>query len=208
MWLFIKPEDPDFEKQLERLQPTTGYCIFADIVGSTEMKSADIKSWIRHINNTFANIGTFLTPFPPLKVVGDEMIFFIPQARVDETRHTALHLFADLVEIAREKDPIFRSVKIAVTYCNDVYAITFVPETSDFYGRDIDLTARLLTVAESREIIMNEAFVLRVRECYDATGNKEQFPEVNQIIGPWLQRFKGFKAYIPIYKLPGLSTTD
>jgi len=208
MSLLINPDSPDFRSMLEKLQPTRGYCIFVDIVGSTEMKSAGIRAWIPLIHNTFANIRTFLTPFAPLKAIGDELMFFVADAVVQETGESALTFFSGLASIARDADRIFKSVKIAAAYCCDAYDITFVPGRSDIYGRDIDLTARLLTLASSREIIMNELFVRRVRDCYATAGNKQDFPEVGQIIGPWLERFKGVEGYTPVYRLPDVRNQD
>jgi len=202
MSFLINPDDHEFRQKIEALEPATGYCIFVDIVGSTEMKSANIKQWITLIHNTFTNIRSFLAPFRPLKAVGDELMFFVPDALVQKTGESALRLFSGLASIARDRDSIFKSVKIAAAYCCDAYDITFVPQTSDIYGADIDLTARLLTLASGREIIMNEDFTQRVRNCYATIGNKQQFPEVEQIIGPWLERFKGVERYITVYKLP------
>jgi class 3 adenylate cyclase len=72
----------------------------------------------------------------------------------------------------------------------------------DIYGKDIDLTARLLSIAQPREIVMSETFVQRVRRDFEtkARGNQDQFPEVNHITGPISETFRGFDTPIPVFK--------
>jgi len=204
MSLLINPDDPELGRKLDSLQPERGHCIFVDIVGSTEMKAGGIRKWVAMINNTFANARSFLMPFAPLKSIGDELMFFISDMRLQKTGESSLGIFSGMASIAQEEEPYYRDVRIAVAYCEQAYDITFMPGVPDVYGRDIDLTARLLTLAGSREVVMNEAFVERVRADYGNAGNKEQFPEVELMVGPWLERLKGFDEYVRIYKLPDI----
>ena len=51
------------------------------------------------------------------------------------------------------------------------------------------------------EIIMNGNFVEHIRDSYEKISNKKQFQEVNEILGPWPVKLKGFKHYVNIYKL-------
>ncbi len=202
MTLYINPNEPSLKDSVDSLEPTTGYCIFIDIAGSTEMKSDDIKKWIALIHNTFSNIKGFLNPLPPLKIIGDEIMYYIPDEALEKAGHTPLTIFAELTNIAKEEEEPYKDVRIAVAHCKHVYNITFNPGATDYYGKDIDLTARLLTKARSQEIIMNEPFYEQIKSCYDAIGNKEQLLEVNEVKGPWVELFKGFEHYITIYKLP------
>ncbi|MCH7619985.1 MAG: hypothetical protein IH880_09510, partial [Candidatus Marinimicrobia bacterium] len=78
---------------------------------------------------------------------------------------------------------------------------TFVPDSIDIYGKDIDLTARLSSLAESQEIMMNFAFVEKVKEEYEKTGKSLSYAEVEQIKGPWPTKISGFKEYQNIYKV-------
>jgi class 3 adenylate cyclase len=201
--LLIDPSRRDFEKSLDALQPTTGFCIFADIADSTAMKDSSVKLWIVYICNIFRNIQTFL-PGRPLKAIGDQLMYFIPDSQLQETGTTPLGMFDALAKIAREPDEehYFKNTRIAVAYCLDSYAITFVPGGVDYYGKDIDLTARLLTKAKPREIVMNEPFREMVTGRYKAIANKEQFFAVTQIEGPKRVKFKGFDDDVPIYTLP------
>ena len=202
--LYIHPWMPNLKEVLESLQPTPGFCIFVDIVGSTEMKDADIQHWILWTMNTFTNMRTYLPPFSLIRAIGDQLMFFASDARLDETGKNALRLFHDLTSIVREPDTHFvKEVKAAMAYCEDSYYITFVAENSvDYYGKDIDLTARLLAKASAREVVMNEECYRRLLDRYGRTGNNEQFPEVTEIIGPETEHLKGFRTGIPIYRLP------
>lgn len=169
--------------------------------------------WASAIFNTFSNLRAFLPPQAiPLKSLGDALMYYIPELllsgpvtgplAVHVPGGGALSLFAALVAAAHDPDPVYEQVKIAVAYCTDAYSLTFVKGFEDIYGKHIDLTARLLTKAHPREVVMNEPFVERVKAAYQQIGKKEQFPEVDQILGPWPELFKGFKDVIPIYKLP------
>jgi len=101
-----------------------------------------------------------------------------------------------------DNEPYLAKVKISAAYCREAYDITFLRGVQDIYGKDIDLTARLMSVAESQEIVMNAPFVEQVRTEYTRMLNKEQFECVKKIRGPWPHKFKGFESegYIDIYK--------
>lgn len=200
MSLFIDPNASEFKTQIMNLQPTPGYCFFFDIVGSTELKNESLSKWILFIYNTFANIRSyFFFKFKPLKSLGDGLLFFIPES--DMKGETPLILFKSLCEITNSNESYFKHVKIGVSYCNDAYDITFIKNSTDIYGKDIDLTARLASIAGSQEIIMNSDFVEHVRSGYEQTGNKAQFKEVKEIIGPWPVKLKGFRNHVNIFKL-------
>lgn len=203
MSLYIDPTDPKLKDKISRLIPTSGYCIFVDIVGSTELKDKNLTKWILFIYNTFANIiGNLFMAFNPLKSIGDELMFFIPESELKG--ETALSIFSalcNIIKIINSNKSYLREVKIGVAYCQQAYDITFIKGTIDIYGKDIDLTSRLLSVAKSNEIIMNYEFVEQIHKKYNMIENKDQFEEVPLIVGPWPQQFKGFKKSVNIYKI-------
>lgn len=130
-------------------------------------------------------------------------MFYISEDRLHETHETALNLFAYLASVATEDDGRnFCKVKIAAAYCDHAYNITFIRGVSDVYGIDIDLTGRLKSGLSEGEIVMNEAFYMKIREAYDPIANKEQFCEVEHIVGPIMQHFKGIPDPVNTYKLP------
>ncbi len=203
MSFFVDPEDAEFKTHIMDLQPTPGYCLFFDIVGSTELKDESLSKWILFIHNTFANIRSYLfLKFRPLKSLGDELLFFIPEN--DMKGETPVILFNSLCQILNSNEPYLRDVKIGAAYCKYAYDISFIKNAPDIYGKDIDLTARLASLAGSKEIIMNSDFVEHIRAGYEKTGNKAQFKEVKEIVGPWPVMLKGFKKYVNIYKLINL----
>ena len=85
--------------------------------------------------------------------MGDGLLFFIPES--DMNGETPLILFNSLCEIINSTEAYLRHVKIGAAYCNDAYDITFIKNAPDIYGKDIDLTARLASLACSKEIRHN-----------------------------------------------------
>ena len=200
MSLFINPYDKDLPQKVLQLKPIKGYCFIIDIAGSTELKDIDLSKWIIFIYNTFANImGNLFMKFNPIKSLGDALMFFIPEDNMQD--ENPLTLFHALWNIISSDEPNLREVKIGASYCSDAYDITFVPDTYDIYGKDIDLTARLSSIAESQEILMNRAWVEKVREEYERTGKPNAYPEIELIKGPWPVKISGFREYQTIYKV-------
>lgn len=211
--LYFDPNDSTVITRLAALQPQPGYCVVTDIVGSTALKDRGLQRWAPAIFNTFGNVRAFLPPQAmPLKSLGDALMFFIPASllsgrttgslAVNIPDGEALEIFTALVSSVRDPDPVYEQLKVAVAYCTDAYPLTFVKGFEDVYGKDIDLTFRLLSCAHPREVVMNEAFAQRVNATYAQIGNQAEFPEVPRIVGPWPEHFKGFKTTMPIYKLP------
>ena len=156
----------------------------------------------------FSLVRNYLKDCIPLKSLGDSLMFYVPESELNQRNQTALDLFQPLTYVAQEEaKDIFGRSKIAVTYCQDAYEITFLKGTNDIYGKDIDLTARLMGLAGEGEILMNESFVDRVREVYNASPLQREFPDVQKIVGPWPQSFKGFGGYVNAYKLPAAGTS-
>jgi class 3 adenylate cyclase len=129
-------------------------------------------------------------------------MFYIPETRLAEIGEHPLSLFTSLCRLAAEPDPVYREVKISAAFGQHAFELTFVEDTHDIYGKDIDLTNRLLAFAGAREIVMNAGLVERVKGVYSRLTAKDEYPEVEQIVGPWPQALKGFATQIPIFKVP------
>ena len=202
MTLFFDPSDPDLRAKMDALKPTPGYCILVDIVGSTAMKDDSLLQWAPKIHNAFANTMSFLSPsIRPLKSIGDELMFYVSSETLSLLSETPLNLYAGLYSVAGELDPLYTAVKVAIAYCESAYRLSFLPGTEDVYGKDIDLTARLLSKACPRDVIMNETFVNMVKESLRTKGsNRDQFAEVNRIEGPFPTQLAGFAAPVNIFK--------
>ena len=200
MTLFINPEVPDLYEKIRRLNPTPGFCFFIDIVSSTEMKDEELHKWIAYIYNVFTNIQTFLyMKFRPMKSIGDCLMFFIPES--DMRDETPLTLFDGLYKIITSNESYLKEVKIGAVYCRNVYNISFIEGNIDYYGKDIDLATRLLSKANSKEIVFNDEFFNRIRSEYDSISNKDNFPYIMTILGPFLERIRGFRKNILFYRL-------
>jgi hypothetical protein len=199
MSLYINPNDPDLKEKIERISPTPGFCIFIDIVGSTKLKDQGLKRWIAFIYNVFANITTYLyMKFTPIKIMGDCFMFYIPES--DMKDETALTIFDGLYKIISSNEPYLRDVKIGAAFCRDAYNISFIEGNLDFYGKDIDLASRLLSLARPKEIVFNDEFYNRVRRRHNSIINKDNFPYMDNITN-FSSPIRGFSEQISAYRL-------
>jgi len=199
---------PSLKRELDELQPTLGYCILVDMVDSTALKDQGLDVWPMRIFNTFSLVRNYIPQFRPLKSMGDSLMFYVRETDLNEKKLTALDLFLALSFAVQEEDKeIFGRTKVAAVYCKDAYEITFIQNTNDIYGKDVDLAGRFVSIALEGEIMMNESFVEKVRTAYKESPIQNQFPDVQKIAGPWPQMFKGFSGYINVYKLPGGGTS-
>jgi class 3 adenylate cyclase len=74
MSLLFNPNDRDLKQKIQRLAPSPGYCVIADIVGSTKMKDDALPSWAARIYNTFSLLTSYLH-VSSLKSIGDALMF-------------------------------------------------------------------------------------------------------------------------------------
>jgi hypothetical protein len=201
--LYIDPCDPQLASQVAALKPTPGYCIFIDVVGSTEMKRKGIRHWVALIHNCFADVNSALHPFPPLKGIGDELMYYIEEADLQAQRQSALGIYDALFGIAGNKKPDFPETKICAGYAEDVYPLTFLARVRDYYGSDIDRIARLKSASPqpaARSVLIDNHFYDRVREAHRAIGNAQQFDSFQRLKGPERMSGKGVPEQIQYYQ--------
>ncbi|MDO8476834.1 MAG: hypothetical protein Q7W02_11725 [Candidatus Rokubacteria bacterium] len=204
MSFLIVPGAGDFRDLLRELRPSPGYCVFGDIVGSTSLKERGLSDWVRLIYNAFATVQGWLAEIgAPLKGLGDSLMFFAERDDFRNRGMTPLGLFARLASIAAEGtgEPIL-PVRIGACYCEESYDISFLPNARDVYGRDIDLAARLVAIAEEGEVVINAPFAHQIQADYGNVGNQDDFTEITRLVGPWPVRPKGFTTAVSVYKLP------
>jgi class 3 adenylate cyclase len=216
-------------ESLKDLKRTQGYCIFIDMVESVSMKEQGIAAWCDTMYNLISTAMAWLSgldeeagnvesdnPFvqpnglPPLKIIGDCLMFFIPARSVPRGANT-LNIFDALLNVVREPkgfgSDVRPEVRVAVTWCEDTYEVTFVKGIEDVHGKDIDLAARLVKEEGPQELVMNEAFYLRA-ECdflnWRSAGNvrkpEDGYEQFANVQGPWTKRLKGFRQPLNIYK--------
>lgn len=196
-------------KQLfNNLKKTPGYCVFIDICNSTQLKDTEIHKWIIRIKNTFSWAQSFF-PFKILKGIGDELMFYITEEKLNwlkDNKPTSYfspsQMLQALHEFAKNRD-YQEPVKIAICYCEDVYHITFIENVDDYYGKDIDLTAKLMEDSNKDSIIMNKKFFEIIKSEHEdlAWGSaiKDIFKEIKKLSPPG--KYKGFKEKIERYIL-------
>lgn len=199
--LLIDPGAPDLKARVTSLAKISGICVFIDITGSTAMKCSSITEWVAKIYNCFANPASFLPPeFKPIKSIGDALMYYIEGPDLQQSGYTPLQIFEGLWQLATEEGPEFSDVKIGAAWCENVYPITFFPGSRDYYGIDIDLTARLQSLANNKEIVIDSRLYDKVTADFNHTGNRDDFVGVKRLNGPEKVVLKGISHEVLIYR--------
>jgi class 3 adenylate cyclase len=197
--LWINPGGPNWRQSVEALSPAVGCCIFIDIAGSTAMKQKGIRHWIAVIHNCFANAGMFLDPFSPIKGIGDALMY-IEEQDLAQSGYVPLQIFDGLWQVATDTDERFPIVKIGAAWCEDAYAITFLRGSQDYYGIDVDMTARLQGVAHERQVIIERRLYEKIHADYERTGNKTDFRSFQSLVGPTRESLKGIPGEVEVFR--------
>jgi class 3 adenylate cyclase len=200
---YIHFKDPNSDKMvrlLEGIPKCPGTCIFMDINRSTDMKySGGIVDWGRKLNNTF-NFLLYTNHFEDyiVKGIGDEMMLFIPDPELKKKSSSGNYyalledIYSSLFTIQHHPDPgLFLECKVAIHYCTEVYNITFFEGANDYYGSDIDLTARLMTKCIERRIVISEKFFLRIKNDLDNRRLLDDTGCLSEVSRKFLVKFKG-----------------
>ncbi len=197
---FLDPNSKEIEKVLDEIPKCPGTCFFIDIVDSTRIKYKEgLTQWGKKLNNTF-NFISVINEFPDnvVKGIGDEIMLYIPDK--DLGRKSSFNdYFALLQEIYATIDTIknfpvdglFLYCKVAIHYCPEAYNITFLEGTNDYYGKDIDLTARLTSKAIVNRIVLSEAFYQKVLQNFNESYSGQKNSVLNQVSEKYIEDFKG-----------------
>ena len=171
-----------------------------DINRSTDIKySGGLTDWGRKLNNTFNNL-LYANHFQNniVKGIGDEMMLFIPDEELrnksSNNSYFALleDIYASLFLIRHHPDPdLFLNCKVAIHYCTEVYNISFFEGTNDYYGSDIDLTARLMTKGVENRIVLSEKFYIKVKNDMINLGLAPPSGCLEKVSDVFLENFKG-----------------
>lgn len=166
--MILNFDNPEILKsQIENLQPSPGTCIFIDICGSTAIKQQELKKWILYIGNTIRLCFGISHLFRDcvLKLIGDAIMIYIPDTKKneeDENYATILDILKNCISSTGATiDQITLRTKAAIHYCIDSYNITY-NTANDYYGNDIDLTARLMKKSEENKIVISERYYQKV----------------------------------------------
>lgn len=194
------PNSSEIEKELEKIPKCPGTCFFIDVINSTDIKyKSELKDWGKRLNNTF-NFISFLNDLPDnvVKGIGDELMLYIPDE--DLFNKTSYNNYFGLIEeIYATIDnlmnyPIentFLECKVAIHYCTDVYNISFFKNANDYYGMDIDLTARLMGKARANRIVMSEKFFTKVKNDMIDKDIRLENTSLAGVSSVYMEDFKG-----------------
>ena len=203
MAYFIHFKDPNSEEMsryLHSIPTCPGTCFFMDINKSTDMKyQGGLVEWGRKLNNTF-NFLSLLNDFPEyiVKGIGDEIMLFIPddvlktKPAINSYYMLLEEIYATLYNIRHYPvQETFLACKVSIHYCSDVYNVTFFEGANDYYGSDIDLTARLMTKCLENRIVFSEKFLNKVHHDLRVLGLPDHSGCLARISGRFLENFKG-----------------
>ncbi len=197
---YTDPNSEEIVRELEEIPRCPGICFFMDINRSTDMKYlGGLKDWGRKLNNTFNNL-LYANHFQHhiVKGIGDEMMLFIPDAALlgKTSNNTCFALlediYAGLYLIKNHPDPdLFLNCKVAIHYCTEAYNITFFEGANDYYGSDIDLSARLMSKSIENRIVLSEKFYLKVVNDLVTLGLPMDTGCLSRISERFVENFKG-----------------
>ncbi|MEI7500527.1 MAG: hypothetical protein WCK84_08760 [Bacteroidota bacterium] len=197
---YSDPNSKEMVRELDQVPRCPGICFFMDINRSTDIKyQGGLKDWGRKLNNTFNNL-LYANHFQHhiVKGIGDEMMLFIPDDALHKksTNNTCFALlediYAGLYLIRNHPNPdLFLNCKVAIHYCTEVYNITFFEGADDYYGSDIDLTARLMTKGIENRIVLSESFFVKVVNDLINLGLPSDTGCLSRISERFLENFKG-----------------
>ncbi|MCD4723605.1 MAG: hypothetical protein K8R63_02095 [Bacteroidales bacterium] len=197
---FRDPNSKEIEEKLAGIPKCPGTCFFIDVINSTDIKyKTDFSDWGKQLNNTF-NFISFLNDFPDnvVKGIGDELMLYIPDE--DLFSKTAYNnYFALLEEIYATIDNLvnypvpntFLNCKVSIHYCTEVYNISYFEHANDYYGIDIDLTARLMSKAKANRIVMSEKFFTKVKNDLVDKNLRIENTSLANISPVYMEDFKG-----------------
>lgn len=183
----------DLQAMINGLNPVPGTCIFIDVCNSTLVKNQKpLTYWLPVIRNSIAIGQKLPSLMQPLKCIGDELMFYIPDSELVANNESHATLFESVENFISSWGPTLDGcileLKAAMHYCLDSYNLTFCGNiqnpVDDYYGSGVDLTARLMSKTKAKRLVISEDFYQKAQP----TGAAYFI----NIKGPYLEDFKGF----------------
>lgn len=197
---FNDPTSEEMIRVLEGIPTCPGVCIFMDINKSTEMKyQGGLKDWGRKLNNTF-NVLLRANHLEDnlVKGIGDEMMLFITDddLRKKQSDGNCFGILSNVYDslsviINHPVSDLFLNCKVAMHYCTEVHNITFFEGANDYYGSDVDLTARLMSKSIENRIVISEQFYIRVLNDLVGLGIPTDSGCMKVVSDRYIENFKG-----------------
>jgi class 3 adenylate cyclase len=138
-----------------------------------------------------------------VKSIGDALMYYIELSDLKQSGYAPLQIFDGLWQTATETDSRFPAVKIGAARCDHIYALTFLRGSQDYYGADIDMTARLQSLARERQVVIERRLFDELAADYHRIGNQNQFGSFRSLRGPKSERLKGFPSAIEVFWTDG-----
>ena len=154
------------------------------------------------MNNTFNNL-LYANHFQRhmVKGIGDEMMLFIPDEllRTRSSNNTCFALLKDIYATLfliknHPNQDLYLTCKVAIHYCTEVHNITFFEGANDYYGSDIDLTARLMSKCVENRIVLSEKFYVKAVNDLVTMGLPLDTGRLSRISDRYIENFKGVPA--------------
>ena len=197
---YLDPFSKELDDLISKMETTPGTCIFIDLINSTADKILHPdNSWIKKLNNTF-NFISVINQFPNfvVKGIGDEMMLYLPDDELqhNKTVHNYLALLGELhatVEtlIRHPLKNLFYECKVGIHYCTNVYNITFFDGVNDYYGTDIDASARLMQKSRGNRIVLSDDFYQKALSDAEKQNLEISDTVLSRVSGIYIEDFKG-----------------
>ena len=201
----------DIERTIANLQPYCGTCLFIDITNSTKIKyNKGFSEWVILLKNTFGVLALQQKIKGNIvKFIGDAIMIFIPDDTLFTENGSITGFYTLLEEVFATVDilkllhidEVFMKCKVSIHYCEEVYDITFFKGYDDYYGKDIDITARLLSKAKENTIVISDVFYQKVIKDLKETGKPMDTGCLKNISSRYIEDFKGVPFPIQFRRL-------
>lgn len=140
------------------MQTTPGYCVQIEVDGLAHLKQGGLYPWLAQLRACFAGAHLLLNRFQPVMSMGSILTFYLEDLDLSANGLGVLHIYDDLWRMVHTHANGFLSIKAGVAYCKSAYAVSFLNDQHAYQGSDIDMTAKLLAMAQTREIVMEHRF--------------------------------------------------
>lgn len=197
----------EIQKTLRHLRACCGTSLFMDITSSTEIKyEKGFKEWVLLLKNTFSLLALQnKVKNNTIKFIGDEIMIFIPNDVLLSKGYSIFNYYTLLSEIYAAIDilkmlhagKVHLKCKVAIHYCEEVYNITFFKGYNDYYGKDIDLTSRLISKAKENKIVISESFYQKVLQDLKNQGIAQDSEYMKYVSDKYIEDFKGVPYSTP-----------
>lgn len=167
---------PDFKRRITALQTTPGYCVQIEVDGLAHLKQGGLYPWLAQLHACFAGAHLLLNRFQPVMSMGNILTFYVEAADLSANDLGVLHIYDDLWRMIHTHGNGFPSIKAGAAYCESAYAVSFLNDQQAYQGSDIDMTAKLLAMAQTREIVTERRFYEKLKTACDleSTGRPWQ----------------------------------